>query len=67
MRLGDLPRHPHYPKLLSEVGILLDKQRDVVIAKAGSSDEQMMRVAAGRCEALKDMLRLLTDAQPKNP
>lgn len=63
MRLGDLPRHPQYSMLLSEMQTLLDNHRDVVVAKAGSSDERAMRVAAGKCSAIKEVLDQLVEAK----
>lgn len=65
MRLGDLPRHPHYSMLLSAMQTLLDNHRDVVVAKAGSADERAMRVAAGKCSAIKEVLDQLQDAKRK--
>ena len=65
MRLGDLPKHPHFPKLVTEIETVLDNNREKLIAKAGVADEYILRVAAGKCQAIGEILTELKEAERK--
>lgn len=66
MRLGNLPDHPDYPMLLSEVQILLDNHTKDVVTASERYDDRKIRIAAGARQAIKLMLDELTKAKRKN-
>lgn len=66
MKLGELPRHPHFPMLLSELRILLDNHRRNVVTEASRAEDKVVRVAAGKCQGIELILDTLTEVRRKN-
>ena len=63
MKLGSLPTHPEYDKLLQAVQTLLDNHTEDVVKEAERGEERQVRIAVGKRQAYNFLLKELTQAK----
>jgi hypothetical protein len=66
MKLGSLPKHPDFNKLLSEVQILIDNHTEDVVREAERGEERQVRIAVGKRQAFSLLLDQLKEARRAN-
>jgi len=65
MRLGELPQHPDFHRLLDELEKQLDKATDAVVGASSGDTVDRIRFHAGYRLHVKEMLDVLTNTKRK--